>query len=268
MKKGNIHVDWAISMGIFLISLLALFLVFKPGIKAIYKEKVLLDIVDSNFKKEVIWTVKDTPLFITYLGEYATTATEAGPYIKVELLKNYLGNIDWIFNSYQPNPATNDFQVSQLNPFIIKCVPSSNATCSSTSMPYILTFHQTNKLPLSPEFTFGCYRIKDGHEEELNVGGATALCDYSLGATEDVKGINPTWLNDLKNLDYEALKRTWDYPEGKEFAIYQQRDGSSEEKVVGGDPFQETNVFVREIKYWLLTQEGNRVPITIYIRVW
>ena len=181
-----------------------------------------------------------------------------------------MGNPDWIFNSYQQNPATNNFQVLGLNPFKIKCVPSetSGAVCSTGSVPYELTFHQTNKNPESPEFTFGCFKAKDGNEEQLNMGGSTAICDYALGATEDIKGINPTWLEELKSLDYENLKNDWDYPENKEFAIYHKLSGQPEEKVVGNDPFQETNVFVREIKYWLLDKESNRIPITIYIRVW
>ncbi|MEK6904300.1 MAG: hypothetical protein AABW87_01780, partial [Nanoarchaeota archaeon] len=70
-KKGDVHVDWAISMGIFLISVIALFVIFKPGIKPIYKETVLLDIVEDEFRKNVTWTVKKLPVFIENLGYIA-----------------------------------------------------------------------------------------------------------------------------------------------------------------------------------------------------
>ena len=258
MKKGNIHVDWAISMGIFMISLLALFLVFKPGIKAIYKEKVLLDIVDEKFKSEVLWTVKKVPIFIKQFDEYSIP-TDNDPYIKINLVGN-----DWLFYPYPDSNYPNLGFSATPNTITIKCFALPCTTTPSNG-PIVLTFYQNNVNADSPYLTAGCFTTIAGAELETNdADGPTALCDQQLGATEDIHGVNGAWLSLLQANTYSpSFKQSWNYPESREFAIYE-----DDNKILGADPFEQKNVFVREVKYWRLSQDGTRIPTTIYFRVW
>lgn len=52
MKKGSIHVDWVISMGIFLVYLIALLILIKPSYKPSYEEDVLTTMIKDEFLKQ------------------------------------------------------------------------------------------------------------------------------------------------------------------------------------------------------------------------
>ncbi|MDO8556074.1 MAG: hypothetical protein Q7R96_02780, partial [Nanoarchaeota archaeon] len=80
------------------------------------------------------------------------------------------------------------------------------------------------------------------------------------------------WLEGLKDLQendgYEQLKEDWNYPAEKNFAIYEVDNQGNENLIIGGDPFDQKNVFVRELTYWKISDIGDRTPITISFRVW
>src|SRR3989344_1622044 len=64
MKKGMSYIDWMISLGIFLIYLVVIFIVFKPGIAEEYPEGYLTDIVRENIQKDASWNIIKIPLFV------------------------------------------------------------------------------------------------------------------------------------------------------------------------------------------------------------
>jgi len=63
-KKGAIHVDWVISMGLFLIYLITLFILIKPGSYVEYKPENLFTIVESNFIREVSTNIKEVQIVV------------------------------------------------------------------------------------------------------------------------------------------------------------------------------------------------------------
>ena len=48
-KKGG-HVDWVISMGIFIVYIFALFILIRPGVRPIYRPVTLLNNLQENFE--------------------------------------------------------------------------------------------------------------------------------------------------------------------------------------------------------------------------
>ena len=62
--KGATHIEWVISMGIFLVFIISLFTFLKPGYKQPFASDTLLKILEDNFNNEVYWTIKSTPLII------------------------------------------------------------------------------------------------------------------------------------------------------------------------------------------------------------
>ena len=51
-KNGAIHVDWAISMGLFLLYTFLLFIMIKPGAEVEHKPDSLFTIMENNFFEE------------------------------------------------------------------------------------------------------------------------------------------------------------------------------------------------------------------------
>ena len=48
-KKGLHYVDWVISMGTFIIAIIAILIYLKPGVKPEYNRESLLSIIETNF---------------------------------------------------------------------------------------------------------------------------------------------------------------------------------------------------------------------------
>mgnify|MGYP001603208996 CR=1 FL=1 len=63
-KRGGVHVDWILSMGLFLVSTILLFAFLKPGIVPLTEEKILLDVLINNFNNNFLWSLKTTPYFV------------------------------------------------------------------------------------------------------------------------------------------------------------------------------------------------------------
>lgn len=58
MKKGATHVDWAISMGIFLIYVLLMFIFLKPATEPTYNGNTLLETVYTGLENDTTYTVQ------------------------------------------------------------------------------------------------------------------------------------------------------------------------------------------------------------------
>ena len=64
MKRGFSHLDWAISMGIFLVAILSIFIYLKPFSTKLYGNEDLVGIVKEKFNEEAYWTIKKLSLFV------------------------------------------------------------------------------------------------------------------------------------------------------------------------------------------------------------
>ncbi len=65
MKKGDIHVDWVISLGIFILYITSLLLIIKPGFRPSYSGDSLINILEEKFRKEAYWTIKTFPVSLS-----------------------------------------------------------------------------------------------------------------------------------------------------------------------------------------------------------
>jgi len=92
MKKGASHVDWAISMSIFLVYVLLMFIFLKPGSQPTYNENTLLNTVYSGLKDDTTYTVQRGYLMITPKIDIDHDAIY---YIRIRDGSKYL-NSDWI----------------------------------------------------------------------------------------------------------------------------------------------------------------------------
>src|SRR3989338_2951521 len=61
-KRGSTHADWAISLGIFLVYTLSLFLLIQPGVEPVFRNENLVKIVEDSFVGDTRLVIEKTPI--------------------------------------------------------------------------------------------------------------------------------------------------------------------------------------------------------------
>src|SRR3989338_1562014 len=57
-KKGNVHIDWVISIAVFLTYIIVLLAFIKPSYKPCFEGDVLVNLAKKSFHDEAEWEVK------------------------------------------------------------------------------------------------------------------------------------------------------------------------------------------------------------------
>ena len=63
-KKGLSYVDWAISVGIFIVYAIILFFIFRPSLQQDYSQEYLGEIIKAGIEKDAYYSMERVPLFI------------------------------------------------------------------------------------------------------------------------------------------------------------------------------------------------------------
>lgn len=236
-KKGIHYVDWVISMGTFIIAVIAILVYLKPGVKLEYNRETLLFIAETNFFNETQWYVRDIPLFIRRLQQnYPTQSGTQDASVDIDFSPGFSFNVDNI-------PAG----ITQENDKF-KCTVG---LCQNKTVDLI--FYPNNPLNKDlPLMKASCIPPDDNY------------CKAELGSSEIIEGLNAFKLNALSQRNYDSLKIDWKYPLSRDFAVY--IDGT---KITSNpEPPQQANVFAKEIKYWKVDNHGIRTAVKISIRAW
>jgi len=246
MNKRGSHADWAISMGIFLIYLLVLFIIIRPGIEPIHNENTLLDIAESKFNKDVKWVVKMTPLIVEKCLAVGSSETK----ISVDDEEK-----SWTITNLIPDKVHKDVQY---------CVPSGVLTCGGLKV-----------CPEVRDVVFDMYYVPKT-ERDLDVNpklkvecsAEAEYCKATLGSSEDFEGIRYVWLSKLiaegkDEKGYDVIKERWTFPESRDFSIYIDGD-----QILGGKPYENANIYVREWEDWYVYDDGERKPVKVSINIW
>lgn len=247
-KKGS-HVDWAISIGIFLVYLIGLFILLRPGVTPVHKPEGLLNILEDRFNEEVMWEVREIPIILQKdcRGEFIG-GSWYGPSIELKV------SDDWKFSSVI-TPKPND-GVEWSNG-VLRC---SREICEykiekpKLEIGYTVIYYPNKKKWGPPDLVLETIPEKKDY------------CEVILGASISKFGINRGWLGELKSKDYNDLKDEWGFPEDKDFAIY---ENDLNNKINGAEVIpQGVNVFSKEIKTNFLSNRGELDSVTIIIQVW
>ncbi len=245
-KKGLHVIDWTISMGIFLVAIVSIFIFLKPGSQPKYEGSTLISIVENNFLKETSWQIKKTPIFIKRL-ENDPSSGISGIAI-VEINPNHDPNTNWKIQTITPQPPNFRFNILSTK-IEIECNPG---VCQAFPNPLVLIYKpDSNNRNKYPEISLDCSPTNQQY------------CNAFLGSTETLNGISQIKLNDLIAKDYSQVKTQWSFPSEREFRIF----------INNIELFNNTsqslgNVFAKEIKIYTLDSLGNLMPITINIQVW
>lgn len=243
MKKATTNVDWIISLGIFLTYILFLFIFLKPGIKDVYKEESLFNILENNIYSEANYTLDIVPLYLH--------SDENGCF-EVQC--------DFEAYSWEDNLVIVDSNNQELD------VPVVSG--DGDEIIFVVDFTLNKDIN-----SFLLHSNKDDY-------GPVTLCEETtptvppsckLGTKEVVEGLDElslTGISNKCNINYENLKEEWNFPLGKDFSLYED-EGEGYINLCNAENEQnQTNVFVKEFKDMLIDKYGNTKDIMINMRIW
>lgn len=264
-KKGDGHVDWIISIGIFLVFLLSIFVIIKPGIEPNYDYNTLLDNLEEHVKGDFNWASD-------YFGGFYWNLYKIPLYIKGGTVTSGCIKIDFPYsatkgglNVYSTEivngeeiltPIKRDF--SNNNLFI-------DVTNLNSDYKKFMIYYSDNPV-------YGEYHSGSSQENIGNcVDNSNGAFDYNLGINEKTSGVAEGVLGLLKLNDKafykDKLKRYYGYPQSKEFSITitTNSDTFTYEPI---KPDVKSNVYVREWGDYILNYDGTRTPVKVSIKVW
>src|SRR3989344_9060720 len=292
-KKGSEHVDWIVSMGLFLVALITIFLLLKPGIQKEGNENFLLDLLEEKFRTDFFLNVKKVPLAIGICESY--DLGEGVERRHIEPVINLGVGMGWGLT--QTQLIAKDMSNEKIDFGITKDPDWSGITCvgvRETGSPcadyecyitedsdkkdviYYLTYAQNN---IDTEFS-----IEDSSTSDCIID----YCNYRIGAIDNLYGLDTDNIN-FKNFLSESksngenalsiyskakvegrtkIKKTWDFPENKDFFIKTSVNGALEFNYETKKPEERANIYVKTFRTNLINKYGEVIPTVIYFGVW
>ncbi|MEW6063089.1 MAG: hypothetical protein AB1571_01830 [Nanoarchaeota archaeon] len=260
MKKGVSHIDWVVSMGLFIVYVLILFIFIKPGYRPIDEGKILLKIVENDFRDGFYWDIDKIPLFIRVSdNQYSSPGCKkSGPGSEYN---DNLEIADFPFNwnnnnFFMKNEDQTKLIKSNLKGEATKYLDFRADSIQAGTNKYWLFYNKAE--------AYGSEFLK---EEVCGTPGKpscnTEDCfDYILGVNERLGGIKP--------IDRLSVLKYLDYPSTREFSItIYNKDGSTAYSYsTAGEPPINVNVYVKQWSDWILNKDGTNMPVTVNIRAW
>lgn len=299
-KRGSTHADWVVSLGIFLVYTLSLFLLIQPGVEPIFKNENLIKIVENSFVDNTRLVIEKTPIIFT-----PTTQMEIDPdelysaeiYLNIPIVAAVgFDETDFSIRDSANNPLNFEMDISGNTITLIRVQAVFSATDTTTL--YLLYSPRASGQLIG---VYGTPTVPTGII--ISENGRTIAGEFPLqsrfnftrvfGSTEVLFGINSNIISlspmanlpplpptvdfrDCANINaYSALKGQWNYPSNKDFQIFM--IPTTNPKYTTGEminvcnlvqPYEQANVFVQDRIDNTLDLDGNKEPLRISIRIW
>ena len=263
-KKGAIHVDWAISMGLFLLYVVLLFILIKPGAEVEHKPENLFTIIENNFFPETSIIIKEVN-FIVDRCIGPGTPPEKNAKITIDSSNNdyrFSELIDTKTGEVFTGSGTNGVNVG--NRVSISCGKESDSFREiSTQTIFIATSFPKKHIDFDNTDLIPIYSLTCDPEDEK-------FCKASLGAVNDFTGFSEEYIDNLKRIPYAELSKKWGFPLSKRFKItaIKLRNENTIEISDGTEPQEGVNVFVKEYPGVYLNSVNDRENMKVRILVW
>ncbi len=235
-KRGITYVDWAVSFGLFLITVILIIILIKPQIETTYDKEDLLSLVQDAFMENVSWQVKRVPVFIDKLQPFSPNPT----FIKISFSPR----------THLEYNLTNNYVKVSSSPLTLQCTGTTTNACSPES--FFLFASPVSGTEVTPSLRLSC----DPPDPDI--------CNALLGATETFYGVNDKEIQAFRALSYDAQKKALGLPESVDAAIFLDADQLTN----NDEPPLQTNVYVREIRTWMLDTTAHTTPVVVRMKVW
>lgn len=250
-KKGAIHVDWAISMGMFLIYVILLFIIIKPGYYSENTPESLFNIVEEQFQNSAGTNIKEIQFIIEKCSQTTVTLTDENNKYFFSKLMSGNDRVE-IVNSQAVSISGNSL--------VISCDNQGGLQNFNTKQTFIAVAHPKDFISVKefPKFQVVC-----GVSQEQR-------CLSYMGVITEFLGLNKEFLNNLKTQDYGNLKLQWGYPLNKEFRIYTNNKEVEIKSNILPNPenLEGIDVYVKEYNGVFLDDKNNRETMKVHIDVW
>lgn len=194
-KRGLSYVDWVISVGLFIIFLILIFLVFQPAIITGEDKEYLAIIVKQGLEEDSFVDIEAYPIFIENPSITESVLIEDFP---EEIL------------------FENTFVIADEGEKLVFRIDSSDIRIED------LTIDST----IAPDTVWIINSLKiDKGEVMPAFGGGIIPTNYSIGIGENIRGFYPqnfekTIANHTTLIPYDSLKDRWNFPQNKNFQLY------------------------------------------------
>ncbi len=279
-KRGESHVDWAVSMGIFLVYILSMFMLIQPGIQPFYNEENLVSVIEGKLKSDLNHDILRAPIYL----DVTKGACPKGQYIDIELISLglkldksdlklvYLDLINGreVDSPFSLSGPQGDYHIQFNCPYPLK----------DTDDPHVFVIYY------SAGGSYSSAEAKTEKTGDAKINRLFTAKTVTPGTIEHLTGVNKNELQNLASINcsglegYESLKEEWAFPAEKEFALYYVEAEKLPYDVTkaipicnSGDktflsPFDQSNVYAKEWGDWILTPEGTMKPIIYNLRIW
>ena len=250
MKKGSSHIDWAISIGIFIVYLLLLFIFVRPGQVKEYQGDLLLSIVEKNFKNEftgVYWSLLEIPIFVntTYIdGTHDAFLIDSFPFST---------------NKF------NDGNTIILDSNLASLPLNLEDTTEDRELIFNVTDFGNNKKLIYKVVHSKYIDIKPIDPTYTSVANVSNTTIFGIG--EILIGISENKFKELSK-DYNKLKADWRYPKLKDFSI---RVSDNKEVLLSLNqvtPPEDVNIYVLQWSDFILYNDTTKKLVTVNVRAW
>tara|TARA_Y100000034_G_C6896799_1_gene413633 strand:- start:1789 stop:2514 length:726 start_codon:yes stop_codon:yes gene_type:complete len=239
-KRGATHIDWVISIGIFIVYVLILLVWIKPSYKPVFEEESLITIIKHNIEKDHSIEVGKTLLIL----EGCTAAGNKETFT----LSNYL-----------PGLGVGNFDV-------IKVIDNTRALYKSGVTIGLYDASLRNEYWIIGSDDFNNYGSNPGNLDSL---GEDPTCTVSIGETILKKGLSDTTLSGFN-------PSSWGFPGSRDFKIILSDFGDTEicynkQGSVDCDSYQPDSgaiVYSNEWRYNVLDKDWGTEAVLIVILVW
>ena len=236
-KKGLSYIDWAVSLGIFIIYLLIVFILITPNLARDYDNDFLTSIIKEGLEEDTYWELSIYPLFVEPAGHMED--------ITLELPNSYtfLNNTNMIILDQSSNKLEMDV--------------------SGRYLSFIYSFEASNKFTIiySDELVYPNAISSMSPAEDFN---------YTIGVKGSLKGIYFPLFNTLPS-NYRDLKSQWNFPTSKEFAIEIYEGVNLSNQILNYtkiEPNLDSTVRVLKWSEWQIHNDSKRELVTILVKTW
>ncbi|GEM_PF-2955480 len=252
MKKGLTYIDVAISVGIFVIYALFLFITFRPAIQEEYDDDYLISIVQTNFIRDTYWSQSRIPIAITPADDVSGKAvTITFPFTWREN-SVYLTNSEGVEKNIEITSSS--LTIESIGAWTPPDKKQFFAYHSDEFSYYAHTSLMGDRMTISDELVFiGVAEINQGIQR------------FSQSIQDKDK------FSLLLETPYEELKEKWNYPKKKDFFIDIETPDGTSKGAIGTNPDTLTiNTKINRLTFSsrFLDEMGGSSQAVIDIRTW
>ncbi len=272
-KKGESHVDWAVSMGIFLVYVMSMFMLIQPGIQPFYSETNLVGIIENQLDLNLNYEIAKTPIYIDITSVPPEEGLKPEQYVEIDMGGSISkSDIKLVYQAKDVTETESKFLVTSVPKAATSNIKFANPTGSplqKADNPSIFIVY----------YSKGRYNY--GPNADLNPGEPFSARIITHGTTEYLRGIDEQALTEFESLNcdspakYQELKEKWAFPPEKEFSLYyveaeQIPYDMKDAKYLCNQvqPYDQSNVYAKEWSEWILNPDGTIKPVIYNIRIW